>query len=544
LIDGMKTRHLAPALTLLALLASAACLPPEPAGGPGARPRDVRVLLVHEPASLSLIGKPDRYGEILAAQVTDSLVQYDRAMRLVPRVAESWEFLDGNRELVIRLRPGVRWHDGVPVTAEDVVFTVEQVRLPVLENTSHAPRFAHLESVEAVDALTVRARYRDPTPDDLEGWRVPLVPKHLAGSGRELLEGSFARHPVGCGPFRFVHYRSGEEILLEANDDYWDGRPLIDRLVLRVFPDDRTAYEVLLAGGLDLMYGSPDLYRKALESQPERLAGVVESQLSVWQIYWNLDGSNPFFADPRVRRALVHALDRDRFNERIVHGLARVAATLYHPDGPWADPAVEPLPFDPARARSLLDGAGWSDADGDGVRERDGRPLRFTLMIPASTQRLNDDIAAWLQQSWSEVGAAAEIEKAEWEHYRARRNAGRFEAALGGISLTPIPDLYELLHSSQRDAMNFGAFADAEVDRLLEAGRAEFDEGRRRREIYGPLQRRLSELQPTAVLFHFPSPVLHDRRLHGLAPSPLSLLRVVEGPRLWHWVDEPAKERP
>jgi peptide/nickel transport system substrate-binding protein len=229
------------------------------------------------------------------------------------------------------------------------------------------------------------------------------------------------------------------------------------------------------------------------------------------------------------------ALDREKFNANVAHGLARRAVTTYHPDSVWADRSVEPLPYDPDEARRLLGEAGWVDSDGDGVRDREGRPFRFTLTIHAATQAINDQMAAWLQQSWGEIGVEAEIEKLEWQQFRERRLAHDFDAAMAGMGFTPSPDQFELYHSTARDGgYNFVGLSDPEVDRLLEAGQTTWDD-EERRAIYRRLQRRLHELQPIGCLVHFPSPVLHDRRLEGIVPSPLGHWRTTRGPRVWRW---------
>jgi peptide/nickel transport system substrate-binding protein len=266
-----------------------------------------------------------------------------------------------------------------------------------------------------------------------------------------------------------------------------------------------------------------------------RLEAFTYSMLSVWLIVWNQDGSNPFFDDPRTRKALVHALDREAFATSVVHGHARPGSTTYHPDTTWADPAIAPWPHDPAEAIRLLEAAGWSDTDGDGLRDRGGVPFRFTLMIPASTQALNDQLAVWLQQSWAEIGVAVEIDKLEWQAFRERRNAGRFNAASFSLTFSASPDQYDLYHSTARtNGFNFYGLDDPEIDRLLEAGREAFDPGERHR-IYRRLQARLHDLEPVTCLFYFSSPVLHDRRLLDVTPSPLDYWRTTQGPRLWRW---------
>jgi len=228
--------------------------------------------------------------------------------------------------VTFHLRPGVKWHDGHPVTASDVAFTVRKVMDPASLSTSMRPAFEDVVSIDVVDPLTLRVTYGHPYAEFLEAWRVPLVPEHLLAAEKDFLGGAYSRHPVGCGPFRFVRWEPGREIVLEANRDYWDGPPGLSGLVLRIVANDRTGYQALLAGDVDFMVLTPDLWREA-QSNPRafRFARFVYSPMRVWYVGWNQDGSNPFFSDPRVRRAMTLALDRARFGSRVAGGLFRPA---------------------------------------------------------------------------------------------------------------------------------------------------------------------------------------------------------------------------
>ncbi len=485
---------------------------------------------------MSLIGKWDRATEIVALQITDGLFQYDPALRLVPRVAESARWSADRTEVEIRLRDGVRWHDGKPVTADDVVFTVERARDPAVENRTFADLFRDLESIDAPDPRTVRARFHAASPGSLEAFLVPLLPRHIAEADRDLLAGTFVQHPVGCGPFRFVAYRPGEAIELEANDDYWDGRPSIDRLVFRIYPDAATSYQALLNGELDVLSVPAALWEEARSSaDAARFTAFSFTTLSVWPLVWNQAPSTPYFHDPRVRQALIYALDRESFARTVARGLARPGVTTFHPDTVWADPDLQPRPYDPHRAAELLDEAGWVDSDGDGTRDRGGIPFRFTLLLPVGSMQLTRQIAEWEQQSWATLGVRAEIRQLEWQAFRELRNSGKFDAASYSLSFTPEPDqFWGLFHSTATAAYNVFGFADAEVDRLLEAGRSIGDEAARRA-AYRTLQRRLYELEAVSCTFYFSTPVLHDRRLEGVTPSPLDYWRTTRGPRVWRW---------
>jgi peptide/nickel transport system substrate-binding protein len=519
-----------------ALVCGVACAPPsQPATAGGV----VRAGFYTEPQTLSLLGKTDANSEIIARLVTDSLVQYDARLELQPMLATAWEVSPDGKTVTFHLRRGVRWHDGAPVTARDVVFSVTKARDPATDAKSLMSSFQDLLRVEAIDDHTVVAEYRTPYADFLEGWTVPIIPEHLAGAEPDLLASEFARHPIGCGPFKFARHDPGREIALESNPDYWGGEPEIDGITFSIVHDESTAYQAVLRGDLDVIGVPPDIWGEARRSpDAERLARFVYYRLAVWYVAWNENGK--LFGDPGVRRAMLLALDREPFIENVLQGLGRPAATTYHPDSVWADPEIAPLPYDPEEAGRLLDAAGWRDRDGDGVREKDGRPFAFTLTMPASTQEIMSRIAAWMRHSLAQVGVRMEIDSLEWGAFLERRNAGQFDAVMAMLTFSPIPDQHELYHSSSAEGgFNFFGLSDPEIDRLLDRGRESFDR-EERLEIYSALQHRLVELQPLGCLFHLASPVLHDPRLQGLQPSPIDFWRVTPGPRAWRWEGAPA----
>ncbi len=522
-----------PLRVAVCLLAASCASPPQQ---PEAA-RTVHASISAFPASLSLIGKSDLSSEIFARLVTDSLYQYDAGLKLVPRLAASSEISPDGKVVTLHLRPGVTWQDGTPVTSRDVLFTVRKVREPATEARAYLGYLQGLSSLDAPDPLTVRATYSTPNADVLAAWTIPIVPEHLAKDDADLLTGSFASHPIGCGPFRLLRAEPGRKILLEANRSYWDGAPTIDRLALDVLPDERTAFQALLKGDLDLLAVTPDVWREATSSdRARRLGRMVYTRMNVWYVGWNGDGSNPIFDDERTRRAMVLALDREGFISQVLFGLAKRAVGTYPPGTAWADPSVEPWSYDPAEAARLLDAAGWREG-GSGARSRGGVPLRFTLLIPVGTQELTDRMAAWIQQSLAKVGARMEIEKVEWKAFLERKRAHRFQALMASLNLSPEPDQFELYHSSARaGGMNAWGLADPEVDRLLAEGRSTFDPTARHA-VYDRLQARLHELEPISCLFHLQSPLLYDARLHGIETSPLGLWLVTPGPRRWSWVE-------
>jgi peptide/nickel transport system substrate-binding protein len=506
-------------------------------GGPVPRKdNDVHVAINADPTSLSLIGNTDVTSGQLASIISDGLIGYDAEGHYVPMVAREWSLTPDGKTLTLRLREGVLWHDGQPVTSRDVAYTVKKVLDPATMARAWASEFANVSSVETPDDLTVIAHYATTYADALEPWRVPLIPEHVASKDEKFLQGAFAHHPIGCGPFQFVSLDPGQSLVLAAFDRYWAGRPPVDRMIFKIVSAERTGYESLLLGQLDLLTVTPDLWRDSLTAPAaKRLARFVYFRLSSWKVDWNQDASTPLFHDKRVRRALILALDRVRFAESVAAGLARPGVSSYPPESPWADHSIVAIPYDPAESARLFDEAGWRMPAPGRLREKDGVPFEFTILFPAGPQELADRIAAWMQQSLAAVGVGMKIEKLSGEAFSQRRKAHAFQAAMGSIAFDQTPDRYDLYHSTANvSGFNYGSFSDAEVDRLLEDGRRTVDPDARRA-IYNRLQQRLDDLQPIAFLFQFAQPVLHDPDLEGIVPSAVGVYQVMPGPRAWHW---------
>ncbi len=482
------TPRLAAALAALGLLLVplAGCSDrsrPVPAAGPAL---PVRFPLPADPVTLDAARAVDTTSFAIARLIGDSLVAFDDRLEPVPRVARSWNWSADHLVLTFSLRPGVRWHDGRPVTADDVVHTWRVLTAPDAA-PDKAVAFNLVESVEAPAPDTVVVRYRRPFAPALGAWTHPLLPAHRAE--RE--------PPVGCGPWIFERWDPGERVVLRANPDYYDGPPRAPQLLLEVLRDYQTRFAALEAGRIDAAPLLPDTWR-AVKDQPAFRArfDVREyRQLYFFYIAWRMDGSNPWFADPRVRRAMTLAIDRAGYLEKVAPGFGRPAVTSIHPDHWCFDGSLLPLPFDPQAAAALLAEAGFRDADGDGVLERGGVPFSFRLTISQSSKE-NERIAAFVQDQLRRVGVAVELEPLEWAVFQERLRGDRFEAVMLGRSLDPDPDPYDLWHSSQATGgVNYSGLKDPEVDRWIEAARETFDRDERAR-LYRLLQSRLHALQP------------------------------------------------
>jgi len=393
------------------------------------------------------------------------------------------------------LRPGVRWHDGRPFTAEDVRFTYQTI-MDEKTNTVRRSDYELVDRLEVLDARHLRVIYKEPFSPGLSSWTMGIIPKHLL-AGADINTTPFNRRPVGTGPFKFGEWVSDEKITLTSNPDYFEGRPHLDRIIYRIIPETSLSEIELLTGGIDLFNTYPHQYQRM--SRDPRLTLYRYSSLGYTYIGYN---QNSFlFQDRRVRQALTMAVNREEMITFILFGLGRQATGPFPGHLWYADPKVAPWPFDPERARRALKEAGWEDRDGDGILEKDGQPFRFTL-ITNSGNEVRKDVGVLIQRYWQDVGIDVKLEMYEWSVFLKNFiNPRHFDACILGWSLGVDPDAYNIWHSKQiKDGFNFIGYRNPEADRLWEAGRREY-QPEKRRQIYHQLQALLAEDQPYTFLF-------------------------------------------
>ncbi|MCZ6670988.1 MAG: peptide-binding protein [Acidobacteria bacterium] len=520
--SSFRFRAVSPvSLGWIVLLAAALhCAPVErPSGNVG----DWLVIPIpKDPGSLNFITARDRMSKQVARLVADSLVDHNEKMEMVPRLATSWEVSEDQTTITFHLREGVRWHDGAPFTADDVLFTYEKIIDPAWGAVSKISQFKEVKRIETPDPLTVRVIYRTPYAPGLLAWETPIIPKHIF-ENEEIGTSPHNRSPIGTGPYRFQSWKTAQEIVLVANSDYWGDPPDIQRIVFKVIPSKNTLYRSLLAGEVDLATLRPEDWN-ALGKRPDadRFRLLKYSTLQLAQIAWNGDGSFPAFSDPRVRRAMTLLIDRQTYLEKVRLGFGEVASSLFPANMLGHDPDLAPLPFDPGEAETILDEAGWRIDPDRGLRIKDGTPFRFQLTTVSGIE-WQETFAAFLQESLRKAGIRMEIRRMEWNSFLSTRDRGHYQAALGIWTLDLDPDgAYQVLHSSMVPGSNIVSYRNPEVDRLLEKGRRELNAPNRDR-IYREIGVLLAADQPYTLLFFFAAPLAIDARFENVKVSPLGL---------------------
>lgn len=504
-------------ILFVALLASpAAAQPSPPRGG---------MLVIAAPSDLqgmnSLVAAEMYTAEVLKYVLFLPLVRYDAQLRLQPLLARSWR-ITGDTLVQFQLRDDVRWHDGRRTTAHDVVFTFERAK----DSRTGFPDAADLEhwvSVQLVDSFTVRFRIT-PHADPLAVWAtLAIMPAHLlsAIAPEELRNAAFNYAPVGNGPFRFVSRRANDRWSFEPNPLFpagLGGPPKIGRLVWRVIPENSSQVAELLTGQVDVMLAPRAEQVKELGSRPG-LRGLTKPSRRYYFIDWN--GRRPHLADPRVRRALMMALDRRTMIDVLRKGYAQIATgpiAPYH----WAfDRDLEPLPYDPDAAGRLLAAAGFRDRDGDGmVESASGEKLEIELKVAANSA-FNRDLSEMIRADLARIGVTVRPRPVDFatlvEDISSPERA--FDAAVLAFETEFRLNLRDAFHS---DAMagpfQSASYSNARVDRLLDEVRVTTDRATALR-LYAELQRILLVEQPWGVLWYPPELLIARDRVRGFAPD-------------------------
>lgn len=407
-----------------------------------------------------------------------TLAAYDEAIEPVPRLA-SWQWSEGRTVLRFALRRDVRWHDGRPTTADDVVWTLRMARHP---ETAY-PRARDLTAVtrvSRVDDYTVELRFAQaqPTfPDVLTD--LAILPRHLfAGlAPAEIRTAAFNQNPVGNGPFRFVEYRPNQRWVFARVDDFPEslGRPRLDRFVVVVVDESTTKLAALTSGELDFAGINP---AHASFVRDDRRLTVIDYPVQfVNALIWNV--RRPPFDDVRVRRAVALALDRQLLVDAYLYGFGVLADGPVSPDHPWFE-SPAPVGYDVDAAEALLEAVGWRRGD-DGVRQREGRRLSFRLLTVGSADNALEQM---IQAQLRRVGIEMEIRQLELSTFLsvAQGRARDFDALItlvpGDLALGHVAALFEgaagpLAYSGLQSPDFEGALArvrEAQTAGELEAG--------------------------------------------------------------------------
>jgi len=401
-------------LLLLSLLLLTACVAPIAQTSTATQPAAVaQELVVGMPSDNFRTDERANLGMYYTG-IYDTLVRMTPDYQVIPMLATSWEFVEPNTWR-FTLRKDVTFHDGQPFTAAAVKATMDRLAAIGGNSAGLGP-----DSTKIVDDYTVEITPLDPNRRLFQQLVHPSYSIIAPGSDP-------ATKPVGTGSFKFVEYTNGDQLVVERNQDYWGVVPTLEKITFRFIPDDNTRMLSLKAGEIDVAFNAP----RELAEEIEGTDGlkVVKSSVGAYQaIYVNVSGEGGYVLgqDPALRAALAHAIDKDVLINNVWHGNAEVNTSMI-PVRILGDAAgvVQGKPYDPALAKQLLNEAGWVDSDGDGIRDRDGQPLRLSMVVGYPIPEIHQPMPELVQAQLRDVGIDLAIEVTpDTATYEARLEEG------------------------------------------------------------------------------------------------------------------------
>ena len=535
-----------PSFGLLTAAVSCACLlgacsrtsAPEPADAPEVPSTEkpsvgdwVIETISSEPESLNMITNQDDVGQMMGyPNVTESLLFEDNyTLKLEPMLAVSWEISPNQMIYTFHLRHGVKWHDGQPFTADDVKFSYDRIQDPKVDAGPLRLYFNNIKSCEVLDPYTVRftatERYFK-TLEVLGTSFLPILPRHAFATG-DFNSNNFGRAPIGTGPYKFVRWDTGSQIVFERNPDYW-GSPdhYPKRLVYQVISEPSVATQLLKKGEIDVLDGmSPIQWERELvhSRSANRIRKIVYPFPAYTYLGYNL--RRPLFSDIRVRHAVDLLIPRKEILSQIyLNEYASECSGYDPPSSPNYNHAVPPTPEDPALALQLLTQAGWKNDHGDGLLYKDNQPLSFTVLYRSGSPS-SEKMVELMQESLRAVGIDLKLERMEGLQMYGRAQDWKFDTVLASWALDINGDPSQLWSSDQANikrSSNFLGFKDPEADKLIAAGKLEYDDAKRAL-IYNQLHRLIHDDYPCCFLFNPHVILLVSKRFQNVkvfAPRP------------------------
>jgi peptide/nickel transport system substrate-binding protein len=471
---------------------------------------------------MAIPGNPTAYPITIPGKLVDilvdktlfsTLVKYELrggAIQVVPDLAESWSANAGLTEFTFRLRRNAKWHDGRPVTADDVKFTIDAQLNPKV-NGGMAGVVSAISQVTAVDPATVRMTLKAPYASlpVMLGYNIAIVPKHLL-DGQDLNQPvSFIQHPIGSGPFKFKAFAQDSHLEVEANKDYYGGAPLLDGIVFKVIPDGNARLAQLKSGDIDFTVIDPPQLA-AVQGVPNL---EVRRAPQVNYYFFAVNHERPKLADARVRQALSYAIDKQAIVKNILKGDGRVATGPINPLlGPYYNPKVESYPYSLEKAQSLLAEAGWKKGPDGALANAKGE--KFTLLFNGPKgYPVMEQVITYAQQQYQKLGAAVTLDIVDWPVHLKKYHDREYDLLMEWWITPPNADLYD--HYYSQSSNNWWSYNNPALDKMLIAARTEPDE-KKRIAMYREIQAVIAKDVPVIYLYYPPELQAMNTRTQGL----------------------------
>jgi peptide/nickel transport system substrate-binding protein len=470
--------------------------------------------------------------------IFNGLVGIDEKQEIVPELAERVEVSDDGLKYTFYLRKDVTWHpregeEPKPFTADDVIFT-HNVMMHPNTITSLKVRFEFIESATKIDDHTVEFILKRPILNALAKFSFKIIPKHGPENGEFLTrEDPFVHKPIGTGPYMLKNITGDHEVILVANEDYFQGRPHIDKLIAKPFADQNIMSQALMFNAIDMIVlVNP---RDIPQIQGDKRL-VLQPYNALSYSFFGYNMRNPVLADKRVRKAITYAVNRQEMLESFFQGQGTIISGPFAP-GSWAyNLDVQPLPYDPEKAIELLNEAGFTKGD-DGIMEKDGEKLSLTLKVPIEKEsEAVKRVVLAFKNYLGKIGVDIQAEFKEWLAWKEDVfRTHEFDVIFASWVFDDSADITSLFHSSEIGPWmnNFGAYANPEVDSFIVESKLTLDH-EKRRTIYRKLHSILADECPYTFLWTLTNYAAYHKKLRHVAIHPYKFFSFAD----WWYIPE------
>jgi len=410
------------------------------------------------PSRLNPILATDSGSSEIAGYIFNGLVKYDKNnVEIIGDLAESFYF-ENETTVIFKLRKNVYWHDGVKFSADDVVFTYETIISPKI-STPYSSGFRFVKSVKALDKYTLKVVYKHPYFKALETWSMGILPKHILKNEKNLMSSKFNTNPIGTGPYKLYLLEHSKNIILKANDNYFEGRPKIDEISFHVIADPMTRFLMLKSSALDVGSIEPMQYEKQLTPEFFKKFDIYE-KISQSYTYLGFNLRLKKFQDPRVREALSLAIDREEITKILFLSHAKVCTGPFLPGTKAFNKDVKAPTLDRQKAKQLLKEAGYDEKN----------PLKFEI-VTSNLSAIRPYVTEILQYQLRKVGVEVTLRVMEWQAFlNMVVFPHKFDALVLGWGLSVTPDPYSIWHSDndKKGGFNLVGYKNKELDKMIE----------------------------------------------------------------------------
>ncbi len=466
--------------------------------------------------NLSMSSSPSKLNPILAndsasSEITqwlfNGLLKYDKDGNITTDLASSYRF-ENNTKLIITLRKDVYWHDGERFTSADVIFTYNTIINPKVY-TSIISNYKEIKKVKALDDYTIEIIYKRPYFKALAPWMINIIPKHILKNEKDIMTSSFNKNPIGTGPYKLKEFKNSSDIELIANDNYFEGRPKIDKIAYKFLPDTTTSFLMLKQNRIDIGSLTPIQIDRQIDKKFKQDYKIIEKQ-SFAYAYLGFNLRNKKFKDIRVRKALSLGIDRQEMVDILFFGHAKVCNGPFLPGSFAFNKEIKQTKQNLKEAKRLLKEAGYDKKN----------PLSFEIITNTGNEiRIN--AAQIMQYQLANIGVDVKIRVMEWQAFlNTVVNPRKFETVLLGWSLALMPDAYPLWHSNsdKLGRFNLVGYHNKEVDKLIDEGSITIDR-KKLSKIYKTIFKKIVEDIPYLFLYIPNSITVVNSKIENIKPA-------------------------